>query len=58
MSPGRYMRLRRRAKIATDLCDKPGCNEPATWWGASLSDGKVLMCDEHKSNYANEVLGS
>lgn len=52
------MRLRRRAKIVTDLCDKPGCKEPATWWGASMADGRVLMCDEHKSNYANEVLGS
>jgi len=56
MSTSRYMRLRPRAKVATDLCDKPGCNEPARWWGATIPDGRVLMCDKHKSNYANEVL--
>lgn len=57
MEYSRYMRLRRRAVVDLgDLCDRPGCTEPASWWGGTIPDGRVLMCDAHKSNYANEVL--
>lgn len=52
----RYMRLRLRLALPDHPCNSPGCQNMATWWGANIPDGRLEMCDEHKTNYANILL--
>lgn len=55
-NPRGYMRVRPRAAMVGDTCDKPGCKELGRWWGASYEHGKLRMCNEHKTDYADELL--